>query len=296
MRPRIGVMTFVYDGDRRIVLDTLDSLVRSCPETDFDFYFTDDASSGVGQLVELWCHERGFRTRCVTYETNLGYRGAIERTLRLLREIASSAVKYDLIIRIDTDALVVRPGLVVELLNNCHDDAGIYGVTRRMRFRDSCALVLDLLPMGLKRIEKDGRIEHDYALRRLRPVWWSRIGVRALWRGFRFRFMDGCFYALGAQVPRRLLDSGQLELFQRDRCGLITSEEDVVLAMMCKALGLSSHGLEQQDPAWKSMSTIGGDVLRDPSERVPFVVHPLKTSPEDLDLRAAVRRELPFFA
>ena len=75
-------ITFVYEGDRELGVDTLDSIIRSCPATDIDFYFTDDAStSHVGDAVVQWCRNREFSARCIRNEARSGYRGAFSRTL-----------------------------------------------------------------------------------------------------------------------------------------------------------------------------------------------------------------------
>lgn len=293
---RIAVLTFVYEGDRELAFDTFDSIVRSSPSVKFDFFFTDDASpSRVGDALVAWCHDRGFVARCVRYESRTGYRGAIERTLSLLREVAQSSEQYDLILRIDTDALVVRKGIAAALQEHCVDPTGLYGVGRRMRVRDAVAMLLDLLPVGLKRKRSDGVVERSYTLTRLRPVWWWRLGVRALFNGFRFKFPDGCCYVLGGELPSVLHRAGSLDLYRENRYGLITSEEDVIVAMMCRASGVKVHDLAAQDPTWSHMNWMRERVLDAPADSIPYVIHPLKATPDGLALRAQIRGRLPLF-
>ncbi|CAN5567413.1 hypothetical protein BH10ACT2_BH10ACT2_05170 [soil metagenome] len=292
----MAVITFVYEDDREIGVDTLDSIIRSCPATDIDFYLTDDAStSHVGDAVVRWCRDRGFAARCIRNDNRRGYRGAIDRTLSLLREVAQSGVEYDFVLRIDTDALVVRPGIAAALTAQAIDKTGIYGVSRRMRVRDGAALLLDLIPFGLRRDPKNGIVGQSYSLRRWRPVWWWRVGMKALARGFSFKFPDGCCYVIGGELPTVLLNAGYLDLYKADRYGLITSEEDVMIALMCHAKGLTVHDLASLDPTWAQMSWIGEGVLDAPVESIPFVVHPLKATHAGLALRAAIREQLPLF-
>lgn len=293
----MAVLTFVYEGDRELAFDTLDSIIRSSPSVDIDFYFTDDGSpSRVGDALTAWCIERGFVGHCIRYESRMGYRGAIDRTLSLLREIALTSEQYDFILRIDTDALVVRKGIAASFAEHCVDSKGLYGVQRRMRVRDAAALLLDLLPVGFKRKRSSGIVEHSYAFTRLRPVWWWQVGLRAIVRGFRFKFPDGCCYVLGGELPHVLHKTGALDLYRANHYGLITSEEDVILAMMCHASGLKVHDLASQDPTWSQMNWIRARVLDAPAESIPFVVHPLKGTPDDLALRAQIRSRLALFA
>ncbi len=139
-------------------------------------------------------------------------------------------------------------------------------------------------------------ISRDWELRRVRPVWWWRIGLRALLRGFRFKFPDGCCYVMGGDLPRVLSNAGYLDLYRASRYGLITSEEDVMLALMAYAAGLSVIDLAATDPTWAQMSWIGERAVSAPIESFPFVVHPLKATPDGLRVRAAIRRRLPLFS
>lgn len=293
----MAVLTFVYEGDRELAFDTFDAIIRSSPSVEIDFYFTDDGSpSRVGDALVTWCRERGFVAHCVRYESRTGYRGAIERTLSLLREVAETELQYDFIVRIDTDALVVREGIAVAFHEHCVDSKGVYGVQRRMRGRDAAALLLDLLPIGFKRKRSNGVVGRSYGFTRLRPVWWWRVGLGALAKGFRFKFPDGCCYVLGGELPRALREAGALDLYRADRYGLITSEEDVILAMICHASGLKVHDLVEHDATWSQMNWIRDKVLDAPAESIPFVVHPLKATPDGLALRAQIRSRLPLFA
>jgi hypothetical protein len=294
--PRIAVMTFTYEGDRAIAFDLLESLVASCKHAELDLFLTDDASpSHVGDAVKAWAAQRGIPAVCVRNERNQGFRGAIERTVQLLRTIAQHPKEYDLILRIDTDALVIREGIDLELAAACRDPMGLYGVIKYMRPRDRVGFVCDLLPVGLKRRSKDGFIERDYELRRLHPVWWWKIGVLGIAKGFNFGFVEGSCYALGGGVPRALLERGFLGAHSTGRHGLLTSEEDIIVTMMCRAAGLPIYHLDQHDRSWRDVNTLGSRVLERSVEEAPFVVHALKPNEQGAALRRKIMQKFPLF-
>ena len=298
VRPRIALLTFVYEGDSEIAFDGFEALVRSCPDAFFDVYLTDDASpSHVGDAAVRWWTDTGMTARCFRNEVATGYRGAIGRTMRLVDELARSGACYDLVLRLDTDALVVKAGLIDALLSACNDPCTLYGVGRQMAPSSASALLVDMLPIGLQRRRRNGRMEDSYASVRRRPVWWSRIARRAVRNGFRFRYADGCCYVLGRDVAATLVASGFVGAHvDYDRLGLLTSEEDVLMAMMCAAAGVRFGDLCAADPTWAQMNFIGRDALTLPLDLVPYVVHPLKDNPDDRDLRNSLRRNLPLFA
>lgn len=291
-------MTFVYEADRVIAFDLLDSLMRACKHSVLDFYFTDDASpSHLGKQILDYCEARGSRAFCIRNHANQGFRGAIDRTLRLVRTIAESPLHYDLILRIDSDALVLKPGLDLALADICKDPVGLYGVIRYMRPRDRIGLLCDLLPAGFKRQTRNGRIEKDFSLSRFSPVWWSRFGWKSLLQGFDFGFVEGSCYAMGKDLPRQLLERGFFDHYDRRRFGLITSEEDVIITLLCRAAGLPIYHLDQHDPSWKLVNRLGHAVLDLPLDDIPFVLHPLKSNlPHHAALRAKLKSRLPLFA
>ena len=295
--PRLAVMTFAYEGDRRLAFEMLDSLVRSFDGEPFDLFVTDDASpSYVGEQIRAWGRARNIAVTVVRHDEKRGFRGAIERTVRLLREIAEQKHRYDLVLRIDTDALVIRPGLARALLAMAKDRRALYGVQRPMRGRDRIGLLLDLLPFGLRRCMNGREILRQTKLSRLRPVWWWRIGLSALLRGFRFRYVEGSCYAFGGEVPRALADAGLLQRHRADGHGLLSSEEDVMSMMMCRSLGLPFVATDAIDPTWKHVNTIGAGVLELAPEAAPYVIHALKDTPADDDLRQRIKAHMPLFA
>jgi hypothetical protein len=293
---RLAIMTFVYEADRDIALDMLQSVLRSCDGAVIDVFLTDDGSqSHIGDFVVDWCKNAGVRAVCLRNFLTRGYRGAVERTIRLMKAIAEEPSTYDVILRIDTDALVVRDGLGDALHISCNDRLGLYGVTQRMRFKDRIAFLLDLLPIGPQREILNGRIEHSFRCLRFSPVWWWRLGLRGLLRGFRFTFVQGSCYLMGGDVPRELMKFGFLDRFSETRFGLVTSEEDVIVTVMCHAAGIHFYDLERLDSTWREANHVDERVLDFPFDRLPFVVHPLKSTPEDKILREKIKRRMPFF-
>jgi hypothetical protein len=294
--PRIAVVTFTYEGDRQIAFELLESLVTSFQGERFDLFLTDDASaSRVGDRVLDWAHQRGIAATCLRDEQSQGFRGAVDRTIRVLSTIAAHPARYDVILRIDTDALVIREGLALELLRTCTDPRGLYGVVKYMRPRDRIGLLADLLPVGLKRRSTNGQIEHGYGPRRVRPVWWWGAGLKALVKGFDFGFVEGSCYALGGQVPAELARHGYLGMYRRGGHGLITSEEDIIVTILCRAAGLPLYELDKRDRSWRDVNTIGERALDRGVEDLPFVIHPLKPTPEGAALRARLRSKMPLF-
>ena len=290
-------MTFVHEDDREIALEMLESVLRSCSGAVINVFLTDDGSqSRVGDYVVDWCKRAGVRAICLRNSRNRGFRGAVERTIRLMKAIANEPSAYDIILRIDTDALVIRDGLGEWLRVSCTDGHGLYGVTQRMRLQDRIAFLLDLLPIGPKRQIRNGLIRHYFGSLRFSPVWWWRIGTLGFRRGFSFTFVQGSCYLLGGDVPRELMSLGYLDDFSEKRYGLVTSEEDVIVTVMCHAAGLPFYDLERLDPTWREVNRIGEGVLDCPLDRVPYVVHPLKSTAEHGVLRARIKHRMPFFS
>ncbi|MBB5211845.1 hypothetical protein [Microbulbifer hydrolyticus] len=293
---RIAVMTFAYEGDKSIGFELLESLVSSFKNTKFDLYFTDDASSSrLDRSVVKWAESKGISAYGVRYDHNLGFRGAVERTLRLLKLIAQQPRDYDVILRIDTDALVIKEGLDLELLQLCTDPKGLYGVLKNMRPKDRLGYLLDLLPFGFKRVANNDQIGSKFSMSRKSPVWWWREGFKALTKGFRFKYVEGSCYIMGGAFPKELMRLGILDRFDRNRHGLITSEEDVVVTTLCRSAGLPLYQTNEFDPRWKLVNILGKRVLDMPVDELPFVIHALKADPAGSALRKKVRAKMPLF-
>lgn len=296
MSAKIAVMTFAYEGDKFIGFDMLESLVQSFGSTKFDLYFTDDASpSRIDLKISDWAKQRGITAKYIRYESNLGFRGASERTLALLTLIAEQPLTYDLILRIDTDALVIKQGIDQELYRCYSDRTALYGVLKNMRLKDRFGYLLDLLPFGLKRKSVLGRLEKNLTLTRIFPVWWWKEGILAIFRGFSFKYVEGSCYFMGGEFPKVLYEKGLLEKFQRHRHGLITSEEDVIITTLCYAAGLPLVETDKIDARWKLVNVLGERVVEMPNDQLPWVVHALKANEFGHALRAKIHKKMPLF-
>ncbi len=294
--PRIAVVTFTYEQDKDITFELLESILLSFRTANFDIFLTDDASaSKVGEQVIAWARERGMNAYCLRDDERQGFRGAVDRTIRILKLLAAHPVEYDAILRIDTDALVIKSGLDKALLSACHDPKSLYGVIRYMRPKDRVGLLLDLLPMGFKRHAKGAMILHDFSLKRLRPVWWSYAGMKAFTKGFNFGYVEGSCYALGGQVPRLLEQKGYLRRYDRNAHGLLTSEEDIIVTMLCRAANIPIRELDRVDPSWKHVNTIGERVLDCKDHEIPYVIHPLKADNHGKTFRQKIREKMSMF-
>ncbi|GAB2516125.1 hypothetical protein [Microbulbifer agarilyticus] len=296
MSVKIAVMTFAYEGDREIGFDMLNSLLRSFGNTKFDLYFTDDASpSRLDRDITSWAEQHNLVAKCIRYEENLGFRGAGERTLSLLKLIAQQPVDYDLILRIDTDALVIREGLDKELYRAFSDKDALYGVLKPMRPKDRIGYLLDLFPFGFKRKLDGHRLSKRFSFSRFSPVWWWRAGVSALIKGFKFHYVEGSCYFMGGNFPKVLLKSGFLDLFDKKKHGLITSEEDVLVTTLCRAAGSPLIETDNIDARWRRVNIIGKKAVEEPVDNLPWVMHALKATPKDAALRSQVHNTLPLF-
>lgn len=294
--PRIAIVTFTYEQDRHITFELLESLFLSFRTASFDIFLTDDASSShVGDEVIAWARERGMNAYCLRDNERQGFRGAIDRTIRVLKLLAAHPVEYDVILRIDTDAWVIKSGLDEALLHACNDPGALYGVMSYMRPKDRVGLLLDLLPGGLKRKSKGAMILHDFAATRRHRVWWSSAGMKAFGKGFRFGYVQGSCYALGGRVPRMLEESGYLGTYDRNAHGLLTSEEDIMVTMLCHAAGIPIRELDRVDPSWKHINTIGERVLDCNERDTPYVIHALKADAYGTSLRKKIREKMSMF-
>ena len=100
---------------------------------------------------------------------------------------------------------------------------------------------------------------------------------------------------MGGAFPKELMRLGILDRFDRNRHGLITSEEDVVVTTLCRSAGLPLYQTNEFDPRWKLVNILGKRVLDMPVDELPFVIHALKADPAGSALRKKVRAKMPLF-
>ena len=283
---RIAVLLCVCDSDATLAQDVVTTLCASASEHELRFFVMDDASkSHAGEKLAEHCRNLGKKATCTRLPQSLGFRGCIQRTCEGLREVASSGEPFDLVIKHDPDALVIRPDLGAFLAEHCRADDAMWGIPFTMRQRDRVLLMADLLPFGFRRRRKGQVIDRKWEPKRLYPVWWALAGLKALANGFRFVTPGGGFYAIAMPLVRRMVDHGYLASPRYDRHGFLTAEEDIIAGLLVRAVGGRVVDLGTLSPAFGDLGisrTPDAQVLR---KNGHFVVHPLKATPEGLSCR-----------
>jgi hypothetical protein len=288
---KIALFTTVCEGELGIACDSLESLALSCAEHDLVAFIVDDASpSYVGKrIIEFIERTHGVPGQCLRMQQSLGWHGMAERLFVGLKCIADYGPNFDLLIKLDPDALVVRRDFGRFLTENCEAPRGLAGQMYAMRPRDKVPFLLDQLPIGFRRSSANGVMQHDRKLSRFRPVWWSDIGRKALLGGFRFRYVPGCFFILGGETLHALNASGYLARSQS--CHGLVFNDDLILTASVYALGHPVIDLSQISPHWSSIMSLSEETPMDQVlECAPYVVHPLKNNPQAMRQRDELQR------
>ncbi len=287
---RIAVLLCVCDSDATLAEDVVTTLSSSASEHELRFFIMDDASkSHAGDRLAEHARRLGKKATCTRLPQSLGFRGCIQRTCEGLREVVASGEPFDLVIKHDPDALVIRTDLGAFLAEHCRADDAMWGIPFTMRRRDRVLLLADLVPFGFRRRRKGHLVDRKWEPKRLYPVWWFSAGVRALAAGgFRFTTPGGGFYAIAMPLVRKMVEKGYLDRPNYERHGLITTEEDVMAGLLVRAVGGRVVDLGTISPRFGDLG-----ISRTPDAKTlrangHFVVHPLKATPEGL----ACRREL----
>jgi hypothetical protein len=286
---KIVAFIVVCEGELEMAKDAAQSLVTTLAEHETSAWVLDDGSrSSVGvALTEYLRSELGINAECLRLPASLGFRGSAQRAFIGLEKISHLERQPDVVVKIDADALVVRPDLGQLVARVCPDGIGLYGEAKPMRYRDRVLYLADQLPLGFSRELKDGIIQRKWALNRTRPVWWNDLALRALLHGFRFKFIPGCFWFLGGKTLSALRDSGTLVRSQ-SASGFVFND-DIILTTATYALGHRVVDLADESPHWqRTMSMSETTPLSEILRVKPYVVHPLKNN----DAAWARRREL----
>lgn len=291
---RLALFFCVCEGEYEIAWEALVSLLRSCKQHEVALFILDDASpSRVGKrLAERVKSERDMPIECIELEKSLGFRGTAWRAFHGLAQIAKAARNFDLVIKIDADALVLREDLGAFIATACPDGRGLYGELRAMRWRDRLLYAADQLPAGFTREAVDGVIQHKWKLARRKPVWWADVGRRAFRNGFRFGYIGGCFWFLGGQTLATLHGAGLLDRDQAQH-GFVFND-DLLLTTAVLGIGHPVVDLATLSPSFGgTMSMSERFPLDEVLRRRPFVVHPLKNNPEAWQRREQLRTHFP---
>ncbi|HVU05899.1 MAG TPA: hypothetical protein VHE30_29320 [Polyangiaceae bacterium] len=274
---KIALFMTVCEGESVISRDALQSLVRACEGHDLHAFIVDDASeSAVGDgLVEFAKRTHGVPGECLRMKQSLGFHGMAKRLFAGLERVAEHGGDFDQIVKLDPDALVVRRDLGRFLAESTIGRRGLAGEMHGMRLRDCAPFLLDQLPFGYRRRSANGVLAHDKEFRRVGPVWWTDIGVRALLGGFHFRYVPGCFFVLGGDTLRALHERGYLARSQA-RHGLVFND-DLILTASTYAVGHPVVDLSRRSPHWGWSMSMAEDTPMDVVvKHAPYVVHPLK--------------------
>ncbi len=286
---RIAVLLCVCDSDATLAEDVVTTLCASASEHSLRFFIMDDASkTRAGERLADHCRRLGRKASCTRLPEPLGFRGCIQRTCEGLREVAHSQEPFDLVIKHDPDALVIRTDLGALLSAHCRADDTMWGIPFTMRGRDRVLLLADLMPFGFRRRRQGAKIDRKWEPRRLRPVWWFRAGVQALANGFRFRTPGGGFYIVAMPLVQRMVDRGFLARPRYERHGFLTTEEDIMAGMLVRAVGGRVVDLDTVSPRFGDLGISPTPDAKTLRKNGHFVVHPLKATPQGL----ACRREL----
>lgn len=287
---KLALFMKVCEGEYDIAWDALTSLAQSCKGADITLFVLDDASpSRVGKRLADKFHETTHNpVDCLELPRSLGFRGSAQRAFLGLDRIASSGEEFDIVVKIDSDALVVRDDLGDFLEKSCPNGLGLYGEGREMRGRDRLLFLADYLPMGFKRESIDGVIQRKWQLSRTYPVWWSDVGTRALLNGFRFHFIPGCFWYLGGKTLQKLKEVGYLSRDQSNY-GFVFND-DLLLTTAVYAINHPVVDLTTISPHWQESMAMSEDTpLAVVKQLHPYVVHPLKDRPKAWERRRELK-------
>jgi hypothetical protein len=288
---RLALFMTLCEGEYEIARDALASLLATCPVENPELYIVDDASpSHVGLRIAEETKRRGIETHCLELPHKLGFRGSGQRTFRGLEWVASRG-PFDLLVKLEPDALVVRRDAWDLILSESKDGIGLFGEAHTLRRRDLLLYLLDHFPTGLRRhVDRTGMIQRKWELGRIRPVWWSDFGRRALKNGFRFSYLPACFFFLGGKTLAALHDSGILARAHKPH-GFVFAD-DVLLTTAVWSLGHPVVNLSDRSPHWGN--AMGMDEWA-PIDMVyrkqPYVIHPLKNRPGAWERRRVLRQE-----
>lgn len=284
----IAVLLCVAEGENEIAREAVRALSLSFAKHRLRFFIVDDASrSMIGADLAAFCSTLGHVATYQRLPRSLGFRGCPQRTCLGMNAAISCGEPFDLFIKQDPDALVIRNDLGDFVSDHCRDRGKMWGLTFTQRLRDRVLFVADLLPFGFRRKVYDGCIGRRWELRRTRPVWWFRFGWRALANGYRFSLAGGGFYIISMDLLYRMKQLGYLENATVDGHGFVC-EEDLIANLLVLAVGGSVVDLNSIQTNWGDLA-VGKDLNAEILINNRFyVVHPLKSNPSAKLCRQAI--------
>lgn len=279
------------EAEKAIAPLALEQLVSILAEHEVDVLILDDASpSHLGkQMASQFAGKVPGNIDVLRLEKSRGARGYIGRVFGVLRWVAESGRAYDYILRVDADMHFCRRDLAALFQPGVLPTRGLCGQTLTMRSRDFVQVVADIFPMGFRRRRAaDGKIEHPWELRRLRPVWWHDFGMRALIKGFRGVIVPGSFIIISGATVAAMQIKGWLDR-DHDHLGLVFGD-DTVLAMAATALEHPVVDARQVLKDWSCELFLRPETsAADVKARGRYFIHPMK----DVAWANTLREALP---
>ncbi len=275
---KIAVFFALCEGEFEITLDTLQRVLDTCRQHEFDLYIVDDASpSNVGARIIESIASRVGHTRLIRLPKSLGFWGTATRMMIALRAINEEDRNYDYVLGLDPDLFPVRLDLGEEIARKCTDRGALYGCSTALRKRDALLFLADMIPVGFRRRTVEGVSGRKWSLSRSYSCWWTDLGVKSLLKGYSFEFIGGSFWLLGGDVLRRF-ESTRILSRDESKFGL-TLGDDMLLTIMTLGVGLPVVDLGSGNPSWQGTLGMGVNVSVETINRCrPYVVHPLKNN------------------
>jgi glycosyltransferase involved in cell wall biosynthesis len=290
---KIGVFFGVYEAEKPFAQQTLGQLLDILQNHDVHVLILDDASpSFLGDsLARAFADRKNTSFEVIRKEKSSGFRGAMDRTLLAFRRLAESTQDFDYVLRVDADLFFNRKELAAVFDGQRLPTQGLIGTFARFRPRDYLQVLLDLLPLGFRRRQTQGIVEHDWELKRLKPVWWWDLGLRALLHGFNHRFIGGSFQIMAGSTFYEIARRGWMQRNPLEGLGLVFGE-DVMTNILVKALNHPLVDIAELLPDWACDMAInphkGGSRMIQAHRY--YLVHPLKGDAWGLKLRQELER------
>lgn len=284
----IGLFFGVYEAEKAFAQSTLEQALGILESHDVHVLILDDASpSHVGETLALAISGKPrVSAEVVRIEQSSGFRGSMDRTLLALRHLANRSEPLDYVVRVDADLFFGRTDLSAVFDSSQLPRTGMVGCRTVFRWRDYVQVLGDLAPLGFRRRHERGVITHTWELARMKPVWWSDIGWRALGNGFGRSFLNGPFQVISGQSLSQLKEKGWLDRSPSAGLGLVFGE-DVMTNVLIKALGHPLTDFSEILDDWSCDMFVQSEKCnaRDLFDRKHYLIHPLKGDARSQSLR-----------
>lgn len=228
----LAILIQVYAGDLECAKLAIQSFHRYTPQHTKHLYIYDDASPNqAGQQLADAARDLGWQAQATRSDRSFGFHGGMLRTTELLR-IARQNNDHQLFIKTDPDILYTHQRLGHTISSIISEQIDLGGIYATLRPKDQLALLLDALPVGLRRRQIDDIMKHDIGAR-FTPLPWARDFLKAATRAQRIQFAGGAFIAMSPRFVHHLHER-QLLPTKQSRTGLLFGE-DILLSMIAQA-------------------------------------------------------------